>query len=201
MTATPDASAVEAVNGAKPTLAPLAIFSSETVAAVTGPKPIPARVKRALWRRALSALATMWEDICGAWFWDAAPPSISKVWKSRVVEYSAIPGGQHECQTALVTDGAGGFKLGEVRRSGFWQLSCICDGVSAEDRKKINTRIRIWFAMRWGWIIWNHLVAIPLTAALYATAWVLQRPSRTFLTVSTIAVMYGITEAMAEAAR
>jgi hypothetical protein len=201
MTTVPEAPAVEPVNGSKPTLAPLAIFSPETVEAVTAPKPTMTRVKRSLWRRWLAVLATVWGDLCGAWFWDAAPPSISQVWRSRVVDYSAIPGGQHECVTRYVVDGSGGFKVGEVRRSGFWQLTCICDGMAADDRKKVNVHIRTLFALRWGWIAWNHLVAIPLTAVLYATAWILQRPSRTFLGLSTFAFLYGVAQATAEAAR
>ncbi len=199
MTTTPDAATVEAVNGNQPTLAPLAIFSSETVAAVTGPKPIPARVKRALWRRALSALATMWGDLCGAWFWDAAPPSISQVWRSRVVEYSAIPGGQHECVNAYLTDN--GRKIQEVRRSGFWQLSCICSDVPAEHRKTYNRWIRIWFAMRWGWVVWNHAVAIPLTVVLYSLAWILQRPARTFGACVVVAFLWVVSYSTVGAAR
>lgn len=32
--------------------------------------------------------------------------------------------------------------------------------------------------MRLVWVVWNHLIAVPATAVLYAVAWVLQHPAR-----------------------
>jgi hypothetical protein len=37
--------------------------------------------------------------------------------------------------------------------------------------------------LRAGWVAWNYVVAVPMTALLYAAAWVFQHPLRTLAAV------------------
>lgn len=168
---------------------PLRVISPEVTAAVTAPKArIKASVEHAARSRVRTIAATVWADLRDAWFWEAHPPAIADVWRSRTVSYDQIPGGQHECVNVWRPDG-GDIEIKPMRRSGL-ALTCECSDRAPEDRKKFNTWIRTWFAIRWGWIVWNHLVAIPLTVVLYATAWILQHPARTGGALLTLAVMW-----------
>lgn len=153
----------------------LRVFSPDTIDAVTRPKPVAVRAKRAARRSALEALSTLASDIrAGAWFLRDTPPSLAEVWRDRIVPWHAMPAERHRCEHVPDGDLARRFTVDGG-------LSCACSNVTDEDRRGGSKNIRIMTALRWGWIAWNHLVAVPLTAVLYALAWMHQRPGRAFL--------------------
>lgn len=177
MTTLPDAAPLAAANGHRPALTapvePMTVFSPELTAAVIGPKPVAKKAKaaaRGKWREVLS---TVLGDLRGSWLWSAHPPAVAEVWASKVVEYDRIPFEPHRCLT-IDPANAPGRTFDATGPLG----QCRCPGATEKQRKEATRANWVGFALRVGWILWNFVIALPLTLVGYGFIWVHQHPAR-----------------------
>lgn len=148
---------------------------------VDAPIPVggePTRAER-LVRAVDHTLAIMVGKYRTPWIFEGVPPSIADLVKVRIPDWDLFEGLRHHCFDR--TDG-----MMELA-PGNW--TCECTPASAEVRKAYTKRLRIINSVWAAWIVYNHVVAIPVSGVLYFAAWIIQHPGRLLLTTILLLVV------------
>jgi hypothetical protein len=121
-------------------------------------------------------------DLSVSWIFRGEPPSIGDIVKVRVPDWEPFEKLRHHCFDR--TEG-----MVEVAPGGW---SCECTPAADEVRKSNTRQIQIINSVRLAWIIYNHVVAIPASFALYIIAWLVQHPGRLLLSAILTLIVVGV---------